>query len=387
MSLDSGRRFRVLMILDNPCDPDWRVLKEAHSLTEAGFSVRILAWDRSGLLPKEELNDDVRIVRIRTPSRHRGPIGRLATASRYWVSVMVAALAEEFDAIHSHDLPNLPVGVLLSLWRRRPLVYDAHELYWMDRLKSRAKRMTLLERYGERLLIRRAAQVITVSEKLAGYYQRFHPGVTVVGNWYNPIEVDRFSGLQLRRVLGIADTAFCLVYAGSLGPERDHQLLIDYSAAYPDTAVVVAGRGGSAEESFRRAAGALPNLRFLGWQSDLRQVYGLADALYYALREDSSYSAISSPNTFFMSIATAIPLITTATGEPGRIIAATGAGQVLGSSTVGELRRAVDVLRDPASRASINDGLLALRTRYTWKKAAEPLVGIYRSLSSPPGTN
>src|SRR5438445_583080 len=46
------------MILDNPCDPDWRVLKESRSLAEAGFSVRILAWERSGLLPKRELIDD-----------------------------------------------------------------------------------------------------------------------------------------------------------------------------------------------------------------------------------------------------------------------------------------------------------------------------------------
>ncbi len=381
MSLDSGRRFRVLMILDNPCDPDWRVLKEAHSLTEVGFSVRILAWDRSGLLSKEELNGGVRIVRIGTPSRHRGSVGRLATAFGYWRRVIAAALAEDFDVIHSHDLPDLPVGVLLSIRRRRPLVYDAHELYWMDRLEARPLLIRLVERYGERLLIRRAKHVVTVSDDLATYYRRLHPRVSVVGNWYDPIQVDRISGRHLRHELGIADDTFCLVYAGSLGPERNHQLLIEYAAAYPDTAVVVAGKGGVAETDFMKAAGTLANLRFLGWQTDLGPVYGLADALYYALREESPYRSISSPNNFFVSIAAGIPLITTASGEPGSLIAETGAGELLQSSTVSELRRAVDHLRNPQTRALINASLSALRVRYTWGKAAEPLVEIYEGLA------
>ena len=381
MSPDSRQQFRVLMILDNPCDPDWRVLKEAHSLAAAGFSVRILAWDRSGLLPKIELIDGVRIVRVATPSRHRRSMGRLATAFSYWARVMAEALAEDFDAIHSHDLPDLPISVFLSLRRRRPLVYDAHELYWMDRLEARPILIRLVERYGERLLIRRAKHVVTVSDDLATYYRRLHPRVSVVGNWYDPIQVDRISGRHLRHELGIADDTFCLVYAGSLGPERNHQLLIEYAAAYPDTAVVVAGKGGVAETDFIKAAGTLPNLRFLGWQTDLGPVYGLADALYYVLREESPYRSISSPNNFFVSIAAGIPLITTASGEPGRLIAESGAGELLHSSTVSELHRAVDRLRNPQAKALINASLSTLRVRYTWGKAAEPLVKLYRGLA------
>jgi glycosyltransferase involved in cell wall biosynthesis len=377
---NTAERFRVLMILNNPCNPDLRVLKEATSLGEAGFEVTILAWDRTGQLPAEERTASFRIVRIRTPSRHGIFLGRIATALGFWTAVARAALAKDFDAVHCHDLPDLPVGVFLSALKRRPLVYDAHELYWMDRLEIRSRPVTLLERYGERVLIHRARHVITISEDVAAYYRRLHPRVSVVGNWYDPIKIDRTLGGELRRELGIADDTFCLVYAGSLGSERNHQLLIEYAAAFADTAVIVAGRGGAAEAEFRQAARTLPNLRFLDWQSDMRRVYGLADALYYVLREDSSYRAISSPNNFFISIATGIPLITTASGEPGGIIAETGAGQLLPASSVADLRRAVDSLRNPEVRASVIGALSSLQSRYTWKKAVHPLLEAYGGL-------
>ncbi|MDQ6740238.1 MAG: hypothetical protein M3021_07705, partial [Actinomycetota bacterium] len=44
------RRLRVLMLLDNPCNPDWRVEKEANSLVAAGCDVRVLAWERTGAM-------------------------------------------------------------------------------------------------------------------------------------------------------------------------------------------------------------------------------------------------------------------------------------------------------------------------------------------------
>jgi len=368
------------MILDNPCNPDWRVLKEARSLAEAGLAIRILAWDRTGLLPKEEEINGVRISRIRAPSRHRGPLGRLATACGYWIHVTKTALAESFDAVHSHDLPDLPVGVFLSLWKHRPLVYDAHELYWMGTFAPRPRLIAVLERLGERVLMTRAQYVITASEHLASYFRTVHPRVKVVGNWYDPMVVDRDSGQQLRHELGIPPDAFCLVYAGSLGPERNHQLLIDYAAAYPDTAVVVAGKGGVSEATFRSAAERLPNLWFLGWRTDPSHVYGLADALYYALREESQYRSISSPNNLFISIATGIPLVTTAAGDAGSIIAETGAGELLRPATVAGLRRAVIELCDPMAKAAILDRLSSLRARYTWKIAAAPLLDIYANL-------
>src|SRR5439155_11162260 len=134
------------------------------------------------LLPKEELNGGVRILRIGVPSRRRGPFGRIATAYSYWRQVMKAAVAEEFDVVHSHDLPDLPIGVILSLWKRRPLVYDAHELYWLGSLAPRPRFIAFFERFGERLLMVRASYVITVSEHLASYFRKVHRHVVVVGN-------------------------------------------------------------------------------------------------------------------------------------------------------------------------------------------------------------
>lgn len=375
------RAARVLMILDNPCRPDPRVLKEAKSLSESGWSVTIAAWDRTGALdPLETVSPQITIVRVSSPSRHRGWAGRILTALRYWRAVAALAKNDGFDVFHSHDLPDLPIGAYLSLRWRRPLVYDAHELYWLDRGDHRARLWRAVERVAERALLLRVDSLITVSDYLADYYRALHRNVAVVGNWYDEQPVDRSAGLALRARLGISPKTFCLSYVGAMGPERDLDLLLDYAAVHLEVAVVVAGSGGAAP-AVEAAAARLPNLHFLGHVVDPRPIFGASDALYYALREDSPYSHIVSPNNLFLSVATRIPLITTPLGDAGRIVGNSGAGEILTRSTVTELERAVAALRDLRRRAEIDRGLEALGVEFSWQRAAANLLLVYDRLA------
>lgn len=49
---------RVVMLVSNPCDPDYRVTKEAESLARAGYEVCVLAtWrPKLGIPIQEEIN-------------------------------------------------------------------------------------------------------------------------------------------------------------------------------------------------------------------------------------------------------------------------------------------------------------------------------------------
>jgi hypothetical protein len=44
---------RIVMLLSNAFLPDPRVLKEARSLTNAGYDVTVIAWDREGTYPAQ----------------------------------------------------------------------------------------------------------------------------------------------------------------------------------------------------------------------------------------------------------------------------------------------------------------------------------------------
>jgi glycosyltransferase involved in cell wall biosynthesis len=372
---------RVLMILSNPCNPDWRVLKEATALTRDGWRVTILAWDRSRRLPARETIDGVVIVRSQTRAIGRGTLGKLLTGMAYWFGALRAAARLDAEVIHCHDLPTLPVGVLLR-WRRRRLVYDAHESYWLMISRHYPAVFVALTRIAERQMLRFVDQLITVNEMLCQEFRRHHSRVLVVGNWYDPRPLDRAAGLGLRRSLGIPADAFCLGLVGSLGPERLIGPLLSYAARSADNEVLVAGSG-AAEGEVRAAADEHANLHFLGWQPEPDTVYAACDGLFYGLVDTDPYSRISSPNSLFLSIALRLPLVTTNTGEAGRIISETGAGELLADPSAEAIQMAVNRLRNSVRRDEVVAKLRSLQETYAWARAAQRLTEMYREMALP----
>ncbi|MDB4558947.1 hypothetical protein N9Z87_01760 [Amylibacter sp.] len=55
---------RIVMLVSNPCNPDYRVTKEAESLAKAGYSVYILAtWSPKLGIPINEIINGVTYLR------------------------------------------------------------------------------------------------------------------------------------------------------------------------------------------------------------------------------------------------------------------------------------------------------------------------------------
>ena len=131
-------KSHILMILSNSCINDARVLNEANSLSEAGYKVTLLCWDREGIHPKHDFLYDIEVIRIRNTSfMNLLTFDILRMSLGWWRHASVKALeihdSTPLDAIHCHDLDTLPIGVNLKKKLKIPLVYDSHEL-WPDML-------------------------------------------------------------------------------------------------------------------------------------------------------------------------------------------------------------------------------------------------------------
>jgi glycosyltransferase involved in cell wall biosynthesis len=368
------------MIVANPCDPDWRVMKEARTLADAGFEVTILAWDRDGTREPQAIFGKARILRIRSPYLP-GPGGisrRILDTLRFWRRVASASNALRPEIVYCHDLLTLPIGVFLTIGRRRRrLVYDAHEVYWLMFQPIWPAPLVWFARAVEKILIRFASRVITVSD-LAVPLVATRSESTVIGNWYDPIDRDIEAGIGLRTQVGIPRATFCLGCVGSLDPRRLIGLLIAYASTYPDTAVIVAGRG-SCEAKLREAAATIANLHFLGWQSDPTPIYAAVDALFYGSAADP-YGRISSPNTLFLAIAMKIPLITTDVGEAGTVISSSGGGVVLAEECPRALRDAIETMITAGTREKMMRSLQAIQPRYRWAEARNRLLELYEDI-------
>ncbi|HTM46915.1 MAG TPA: glycosyltransferase, partial [Polyangiaceae bacterium] len=133
----------------------------------------------------------------------------------------------------------------------------------------------------------------------------------------NGIDVTRFSPNQqarseMRRSLGIAETAWVVGTVGRLAPEKNQALLIDAMAPLlgPDRELVIVGDGPERKALERRIA-ALPQRRhvhLLGARDDVEHILPAFDA--FALTSHTE----GLPLVVLEAMATGLPVISTAVG-------------------------------------------------------------------------
>ena len=223
---------RVLMLVWTGVSTDTRVLREARTLVDAGWSVHIIgrAVPSDFVAPQgisvssvgtppaaqsrsRELNVIERAARWLLLPEHVGR--RLAAWQR---AALVEARGHRADVVHAHDFSALPVGATLAQEWGVPLVYDSHEL-WSGRPRVgrptpwRARRHTRLEA----TLGARAQIVLTVGEGVAAALRERYGwrDVRVVRN--------TFPRTQARdQRLGAPTGA---VYAGRIAPYRELEVI------------------------------------------------------------------------------------------------------------------------------------------------------------------
>jgi len=116
------------MLVTNPFKPDPRVYKEAKSLVNAGHEVIVLAWDREGKYPKDEVVEGVRVIRV-GPKAGYGP-SMVLKLPIFYLNALRVTLKLKPDAIHTHDFDTAILGFVFKKLKNVMWVYDVHDLYF-----------------------------------------------------------------------------------------------------------------------------------------------------------------------------------------------------------------------------------------------------------------
>jgi glycosyltransferase involved in cell wall biosynthesis len=367
---------RVDILFERAHHPDPRVRRVSRALAEAGYRVRVLAWDRSEQLPVLEDDAGVEIRRVHVRSHD----GRGAVQLLYLVRAVLAYVpmirADPPRVLHAVDLPMLIAAILIAPLAGRPrIVYDAFEIYSI--MESHKYPGWFLRFVGwlEPLFARFADVVLTVGEERQAWFRARGVDSTVVGNWIDS-PIDPPTRGEARRSLDLPLDRLVILYAGGMDPSRDVDALLRHAARRPDDLVVIAGRG-SEEPRLRSDAEALANVRFLGFVADPTPVTVAADLLYYALFNDHPYAAHAAPNNLYVAIAYGIPMIHRGQGEIGLLAGRHSIGAQFHDDRT--LDAAIDELRDPRSRAAVSEELRGLRESYSWSRARAALLSVYPS--------
>jgi hypothetical protein len=267
----------------------------------------------------------------------------LSQSSRYDLSVLskLVALvrAEKFDLLHTHGPRANLYGALIKRNIRIPWVTTIHSDPRLDFMKTGIKGalFTRLNLWA----LRKVDYFFAVSERFKESLIELGMAADRIQTVYNGIDFDDIPRPHtLRRAdLGLRDEELVIAMVARLHPVKGHAIVFSALAALsdPDIQLLVIGDGPLAGELQDTAAqtGIGRHVQFLGFRSDVADLYALSDVALLA-----SYSE-SFPLALLEAANARLPVISTDVGGVKQLIASENMGWVVPVGDSAALARAI----------------------------------------------
>lgn len=374
---------RILFCRSNPIAPDPRVEKEAQALSNAGYLVTVLGWDRTGLLPTREDRQQYQVLRLPIRAAFGKGMGNLPQLLRWQAGLLrwLVSHRSEYDLIHACDFDTVLPAYACKLLFSKRLVYDIFDFY-ADHLRATPEWIKGLIRGLDRSIVRKADAVILVDDarvvQLGGSVpRRMEVIVNSPSDQRPPAPFPPSPAGMLR-----------IAYVGLLQVERGLLELIDVVRRHPGLSLDLAGFGGD-EETISAAAAGVPGIRFHGRISYSRtlELSAQADCLIATYDPAIPNHRLSSPNKLFEAMMLAKPIVVAADTNMDRIVRQYECGMVV---TYGDVASLESTLLELADNLQLRQKLgeharQAYDQAFDWKRMEERLLCLYRKVLEPHG--
>jgi glycosyltransferase involved in cell wall biosynthesis len=384
---------RVCMHVLGIARTDGRVMREATALAEAGFDVSIVDVEPEHTRPTEEDIQSVCLKHIVNPGWF------IRTRFKLWFPVKFALMVirgtvrlsqAHADIYHAHDMTALPACYIAARLRRKPFIFDAHDLPLTDPEHTRWRRLAAL---AERLLIAmlaHGARVITPSPFYAQEIRtRYHvPQVTLVRNVPVYRAVPKTD--LLRQYLGLGPEVRIALYQGYLMPDRALDRLVRAALFLEPNIVIVmmgAGKGDTPSQlaALIAAEGVADRVKILPPvpYEELLDWTASADIGLTVLPPDYSVSIrLTLPNKLFEYLMAGLPVLSTQLDAIAEVIRTYDVGQIVSSVAPADIGAAINAMLDDheALVRMRRNALEVAEREFCWEKESQELVRFYRTI-------
>ena len=358
---------------------DFRIYREAASLKEAGHHVSIVAGTWNSQLDEVWDDFDVHVLPV-----DRARSLRLSYPS-WWRDSFRTLRGIPADVYHAHDLDSLWPASRAARRRQVPLIFDSHEL-WTE--QSAVASRPLVRGFWaamEKRLSGHVSRTITVSPPIADELQARYGfrDVVVIGNlppFRNPVPGD-----TIRQRLGLDADRIILLYQGGMLTDNGLAEQIEAMAGVEGAALVLLGQGPTREllqqQVIRCGLGDrvffLPAVPF----SQLHALTCSADVGLCLIKSTGKSFHWSLPNKLFEYMMAGLPVLGSEAPEIQRVLAETGAGEVVDPTDISSLRsRLKRLVAEPDRRRKYAEAALAAARRFCWEKESTKLTELYAAL-------
>lgn len=246
-------------------------------------------------------------------------------------------LRQKADIFHPHQHSSLPVASLWVLFTKKPVVFDPHDMNMHD--ENRRGVLPTVQRWLERLVIRRAGAVLVVSEGMREFYERKYAGTPV----YLLPNLPARTGARMpptedvedqEERSGAASGPVRLVYAGLINTDRlPMEVVRAIGRCEKRVALDILGFSQTGyDDNIRRCIyeESFKNIFLRGRYSESDIVSHLRAYDYfilpYCIQNENILHCM--PNKVYQALAAGLPLIASGLIEVGNLIRSNGIGYV-----------------------------------------------------------
>ncbi|MCB0705895.1 MAG: glycosyltransferase [Saprospiraceae bacterium] len=375
---------KVISIVLNPFTHDSRVLKECLSLQAAGYEVEVVAM-LEGDLPAFEIVEGIPVHRIQIRSRSWSKNRFIQVFKLLEFTLRTAwGFARKADIFHVNDVEPLPLAVF-SRWFfnwKLKILYDAHELEFDKAEKGSNNYPQWALAFAERLFIKRANKVLTVSPLVAkAYVARYGiPEPAVVMNCPN-YALPSGENL-LRKALQITPEQKIFLYQGGLIPKRGVELLLEIFQELPDAYQLVFLGYGPMTETVQAAAQAHSNIHFHPAVSpvELHRYTSDADVGFCIYQGRTGNHQLTIGNKIFQYIMAGVPVLASDLQGLKYVLKDPNLGMILPDFRNKEAVKQAILDLAQVDKFSRRAAFEKAASVYTWEAQEKVLLAAYREI-------
>lgn len=393
---------KIFMLTQTVFPPDIRLEKEIKSLYENGFRLKVFCnqfeKNKGGDFPYCEID------RLKAPFNSI-TLNKIINFPfiinlRFFITAVISAFKFSPDFVHAHNLPMVPIGFVIKVLFRIPLIYDMHENYPAALVAYQKKGFTnkifknhYLALLIDKICIKISDQVIVVvkenKDHLIKSYNTVNKKITVVSN---TVDLNTFGKEDVSKlIIDKYKNKVILLYTGVVSKNRGLDTPLKALALIkrkiPNIIFLIIGNGDGKEELKKIAdREKLQNyVDFVEWPGHNM----LSSFIYVADVCTIPQPAIESNNTtiphkLFEYMSKGKKILVSDAKPLKRVIRETQSGIYFESfNTTDYSQKFIELMK--SSENFSKNGIKWVREKYNWSQDSEELINLYLSISNNNG--
>lgn len=376
--------MNVAFLRSNPVNPDPRIEKEVKSLVAHGYDVKIVCWDRTGSLAKEDSllanNVNVPIFRGGSSASFGGGTKNLFKLLKFQAFLLKWLLLNKskYNIIHAADFDTVLPALFMKLIFRKRIVYDIFDFY-IDAFTVPQKLKGIIKKL-DFFAIKVADGVIITNETRFEQIEGSNPKKIVV--LHNSPSLHSLNQMLPLEAGESNNYSLTFAYVGILQDARLLEELLELFAKRKDWLLKIAGFG-KHEETIKLYAEKNANIVFYGsvpYAMGLK-ISASSDILFATYDPNIPNHKYSSPNKLYEAMLLSKPII---------VCKGTGIDTIVDEHQIGisinydvsDFERHVDImLNDAVSRDAMGTRAHKIfMEHYSWEIMEGRLLEMYRSI-------